>query len=637
MIRLKSLITSLLIYTKTHRKQTIVGSVLFIAAFMYTAAFLLPTRTVFSYGGSNCIQKVIPLPAIHSTVDDSAFSVQFRDEIKIGGLPVAATTMCLQPTSWPAQGTHIVATAPYGWLLARTHVSVSVSGPPRADVRDISTSFPVSKPLAIDLTEQDKVFTYSISANEKSTVCEQKNKTIECDIPSLQLRQDTEYYVRLLRQFENEKPSELASSSVRTLKATTIKSTSIPKAGVIYNNPTAFTFTADKELAVADATLVQKDKPSEKLPITVTVTEKMVTIALEDELAREQDYVLTLTRVEAEDGSTITEPYKTSFSMSGGPKVTAVSVGANRVDPSAVITLDFDQALSEKQPVAKTIRVNGGTATVSRVSDTRVAVSLVNVPRCTPFSIEVLKGTKSEFDIATTESWKHASRTLCHTVSRIGTSIQGRPIHAYMFGNGGPATLYVGAIHGNEVSSQYILEDWINELEANYSRIPSSGRVVIVPSVNPDGVAAGTRNNARNVNLSRNFPTDNWVEDIDDTNGTVKGGGGSKPLSEPEAKVIADFSASLQPRLLVSYHAIGSLVVGDPGGYSAAYAKRYAGMVGYRDATGQSADMFDYSITGSYEDWTYQKAGIPSMIVELGSYSYRNFSHHKEAFWAMLK
>ena len=181
------------------------------------------------------------------------------------------------------------------------------------------------------------------------------------------------------------------------------------------------------------------------------------------------------------------------------------------------------------------------------------------------------------------------------------------------------------------------MKDWINELEANYSRIPTNARIVVVPTANPDGVAANTRNNSRNVNLNRNFPTSDWQSDIKDTNGNVKGGGGPTPLSEPEAKALASLSSSLRPRLLISYHAVGSLVVGDPGGYSAGYAAKYASMVGYRNATGQSSSTFDYSITGSYEDWTIQKVGIPSMVVELGSYTYRDFSHHKEAFWSMLR
>lgn len=158
----------------------------------------------------------------------------------------------------------------------------------------------------------------------------------------------------------------------------------------------------------------------------------------------------------------------------------------------------------------------------------------------------------------------------------------------------------------------------------------------MVPTINPDGLAAGTRNNSRNVNLSRNFPTDNWVKDINDTNGKVKGGGGSRPLSEPEASALANLTRQYRPRLLLSFHAIGSLVVGDVGGYSAGYAAKYASMVGYRNATGSSSSTFDYDITGAYEDWIYRNEGIPSMVIELGSYTGYYIDHHRAALWAML-
>lgn len=77
-------------------------------------------------------------------------------------------------------------------------------------------------------------------------------------------------------------------------------------------------------------------------------------------------------------------------------------------------------------------------------------------------------------------------------------------------------------------------------------------------------------------------------------------------------------------------------MVGDGHGtYSGGKAAQYASLVGYRNATGQSG-TFDYSITGSFEDWTYRNVGIPSMVLELGSYSYHNFAHHRAAMWAML-
>jgi hypothetical protein len=60
-------------------------------------------------------------------------------------------------------------------------------------------------------------------------------------------------------------------------------------------------------------------------------------------------------------------------------------------------------------------------------------------------------------------------------------------------------------------------------------------------------------------------------------------------------------------------------------------------MVGYRNGTGSSSEVFDYEITGTYDDWLAEKLGIPSMVIELGSYTFRDFGHHRAAFWAMAK
>jgi protein MpaA len=195
--------------------------------------------------------------------------------------------------------------------------------------------------------------------------------------------------------------------------------------------------------------------------------------------------------------------------------------------------------------------------------------------------------------------------------------------------------LYTGAIHGDEQSASYILNDWINDLEANAKNIAANRQIVIVPTVNPDGLSAGTRNNANNVNLNRNFATNDWKQDINDTNGTVKNGGGTSPMSEPETQAIANLSSQLRPRLVLSYHAVGSVAIGNEAGDSASLAAKYASLVGYNNGTGNSAEIFSYEISGTYDDWLAQKLGSPSIIIELGSYSYRNFSHHRQAFWAM--
>jgi len=366
------------------------------------------------------------------------------------------------------------------------------------------------------------------------------------------------------------------------------------------------------------------------------VKDKAITLTLEAELPREKTYTLTIKEVEASDGSGLVEPYTMQFATSGGPQVSNVSVGQTGVPQSGAIVLTFDQNVSKKQDITKLIKFSGGDAVVQKLSDTQVRVQLSSLPLCQAFSITIEPGLESEYDLASTKKWSFSGKTICYTTVQYGTSLKGRPLIAYQFGSSGPTTMYVGAIHGNETSSSGLMKAWVSELEANPSRLEGK-RIIVIPSINPDGVAANTRTNSRGVNLNRNFPTSSWVSDINDTDGTHKGGGGASPLSEPEAAALAQYTRQIRPRLLLSFHAVGSLVAGDAGGYSAGFASRYASMVGYRDATNSSNSSFEYDITGSYEDWTYRNEGIPSMVIELGSYGYFSIAHHRNALWAMVQ
>ena len=106
-------------------------------------------------------------------------------------------------------------------------------------------------------------------------------------------------------------------------------------------------------------------------------------------------------------------------------------------------------------------------------------------------------------------------------------------------------------------------------------------------------------------------------------------------MSEPETKAIAALASRLKPRLTLSYHAVGSVAIANGAGTSGSAAATYASMVGYNNGTGNSAEIFQYEITGTFDDWLAQNLGAGSVVVELGSYQYRNFSHHSSAMWNM--
>ncbi|HEX5712922.1 MAG TPA: DUF2817 domain-containing protein [Solirubrobacterales bacterium] len=149
----------------------------------------------------------------------------------------------------------------------------------------------------------------------------------------------------------------------------------------------------------------------------------------------------------------------------------------------------------------------------------------------------------------------------------IGHSVQGRPIVAAVKGEAEAPlrVLVVGAIHGDEAAGMRVTRRLIA------SAPPRGVALWVVPSLNPDGVAAGTRGNAHGVDLNRNFPFA-W---------RPLGGleySGPRPLSEPESRAAARLVRQLQPDLTLWFHQPFGLV--DRSGGNPAIERRFAELIG---------------------------------------------------------
>lgn len=601
---------------------------------LYSMLWIIPRPVALSYASERtCIGWFTILPSMHRTVNNAKFSVSTEDDLRIGSFRLLSTRTCVSPIKSPDIGSATVALSPFGGWLFQQRLLVATHELPVVSFNN-GKPVPASRSLQLTLSQPDVLYTYYVRVNKKMAPCNPvaRKALLSCNLAPLDLLQGQHYQLEVLRAFKSSQPLVALKTTITTLTATTIIDGSVKNGDVVYAKPTTLTFTTDKPLKRASVILAQQGV-SGVVSTTTSVKDKVITVAFASELPREKTYTLKISDLEAVDGSSLIEPYIVAFSTSGGPKVTGVSIGSSGVATNARIAVTFDQPLSSGQDISKFVAISGVAAQVAR-SGNQIIYTL-NAGLCAPFTLMVAKGMLSNYDIASTTGWSYSSRTICHTTSAYGYSVRGRALVAYIFGTGGPITMYVGAIHGNEPSSSGLMKAWTDDLEANPS-LYTGKRVVVVPTINPDGVVSNTRTNAHGVNLNRNFPTDGWVKDINDTDGYHAGGGGASPLSEPEAQALASLTMSLRPRLLLSFHAVGSLVTGDPGGYSAGYAAKYASMVGYSDTTYSSGGGFDYDITGAYETWTTAKQGIPSMVIELGSYGYYSFSHHRAALRAML-
>jgi protein MpaA len=171
----------------------------------------------------------------------------------------------------------------------------------------------------------------------------------------------------------------------------------------------------------------------------------------------------------------------------------------------------------------------------------------------------------------------------------IGHTVLGRPIEAVHFtppdyARPRPPALLFGAIHGDEAVTQLMLERLADELIER----PPGRDTWIVPCVNVDGVLAGTRNNANDVDLNRNFAASTW--------GAAPRPGyppGSAAEDQPETQALVSLIERVGAHRLIALHSTFRMVNWD--GCGAELAAEMSARCGYP----VEADM-GYPTPGSF-------------------------------------
>jgi len=134
----------------------------------------------------------------------------------------------------------------------------------------------------------------------------------------------------------------------------------------------------------------------------------------------------------------------------------------------------------------------------------------------------------------------------------IGTSALGRPIVAvHVQDSPYRPVIAIGPIHGDEAMGLKVIERLLEVAE-----IPVDLNLWVISTVNPDGLALGTRGNANGVDLNRNFATDDW---------RIVGRGtekysGENAASETETRAVQEFLIEQKPLLVVWWHQYGQYV-----------------------------------------------------------------------------
>jgi len=183
----------------------------------------------------------------------------------------------------------------------------------------------------------------------------------------------------------------------------------------------------------------------------------------------------------------------------------------------------------------------------------------------------------------------------------IGSSVDGRAIRPVVLGDPAAAhrVLVVGCIHGSEPAGIAITRRLIA------AGAPAGTEIVVVPAVNPDGCARGTRGNAHGVDLNRNFPS-NWsaIGHPGDLQYS-----GPHPLSEPESRYAVALIERLRPQITIWFHQPQGIV--RAWGQSVATARRFAALARYP----YRSIEWPYGTASNWQNHRFP--GTASFVVEL--------------------
>jgi protein MpaA len=197
---------------------------------------------------------------------------------------------------------------------------------------------------------------------------------------------------------------------------------------------------------------------------------------------------------------------------------------------------------------------------------------------------------------------------------KLGDSVEGRPIAIVRFGAASRRLLVVGGVHGDEYG-RTAADRLLSALRDDPDLLPESVAIDVLPCLSPDGAAAGTRGNARDVDLNRNMPSADWAAQLapDDPSRVEGLTGGTAAGSEPETQALLRALQSANYAAVVSLHSSGGVVDWD-GAAAQPLASRIA------SASGLPLGNLEYqtSIRGSMGRYLSER-GIPLVTIELSS------------------
>lgn len=170
---------------------------------------------------------------------------------------------------------------------------------------------------------------------------------------------------------------------------------------------------------------------------------------------------------------------------------------------------------------------------------------------------------------------------------QIGTSAQGRPVWAEHWGtDDGPQVLVLGQVHGDECAPAWFVH-------ALREQPPTSFGIWLVPTMNPDGLAAHTRRTAGDVDPNRD----------------------GFRLETPEARAVMEATERFQPVLTIHVHSPYQWIGAHNGGIATRVAQAMSNAVGW-GAINNAGRVNSGDRAFLWEGQELLIAGHPSVLIE---------------------
>jgi protein MpaA len=183
--------------------------------------------------------------------------------------------------------------------------------------------------------------------------------------------------------------------------------------------------------------------------------------------------------------------------------------------------------------------------TFAQTSTSQVETAIIQVPFTeNPVAQDAVRRDQSTLVApyrGTVSVWSESSEVFGH-------SVQGRPLRAHILGHGSDVTLIFAAVHGNETATPYLIQQLLLHLR-RHPEILTNRRVLLIPTLNPDGLNRRSRTNARGVDINRNYPG-TWRR----PRRGERHRSGPSAASEPETRAMMGLVNKYRPAKIVSIH-----------------------------------------------------------------------------------